>query len=93
MTSMKNIPSFDDLPTVTGPRGESMPQGCAWGVFDQNGKDVLGTLNLLTQEIVRDAYAEARDGICFSLNWSLSALANPTAGRRIPPEHRPIDLS
>lgn len=35
-----NIPDFDSLPAVEG-----MPQGCAWGIFDKNGKkDHLGQL-------------------------------------------------
>ena len=45
-----------------------MPQGCAWGVFDKDGKkDLLGTLNLLTPEVVKGACAEARDGVSISL--------------------------
>lgn len=58
-----SLPSFDDLPKV-----ESMPQGCAWGLFDQDGKkDVLGTLNLLTPDVVKAALAEAKDGVSISL--------------------------
>ncbi len=57
------LPDFDDLPKV-----ESMPQGCAWGIFDKDGKkDLLGTLNLLTPSVVRGACAEARDGVSISL--------------------------
>jgi hypothetical protein len=45
-----------------------MPQGCAWGVFDKDGeKDVYGTLNLLTPEIIKDAAAEVRQGLSISL--------------------------
>lgn len=58
-----SLPSFDNLPPVEG-----MPQGCAWGVFDKDGqKDVFGTLNLLTPEVVRAAAAEVRKGISISL--------------------------
>lgn len=58
-----NLPKFDDLPPVQG-----MPQGCAWGVFDEDGKtDVLGTLNLLTPEVVKAAAGEVRQGISISL--------------------------
>jgi len=58
-----NLPDFDGLPTVDG-----MPQGCAWGVFDENGKkDLKGTLNLLTPAIVAGACKEARDGVSVSL--------------------------
>jgi hypothetical protein len=57
------IPKFDDLPPVAG-----MPQGCAWGVFDKDGKkDVYGTLNLLTSEAIRNAAAEVRQGVSISL--------------------------
>jgi hypothetical protein len=57
------IPDFDNLPAV-----DHMPQGCAWGVFDKNGqKDLKGTLNLLTPEVVAAACKEARDGVSISL--------------------------
>lgn len=57
------LPAFDDLPPVQG-----MPQGCAWGIFDKDGKkDLRGTLNLLTPEVVTAACKEARDGISISL--------------------------
>jgi hypothetical protein len=58
-----NIPDFDDLPKVEG-----MPQGCAWGVFDKDGKkDLLGTLNLLTPGVVAAAATEVKDGVSISL--------------------------
>ena len=58
-----NLPDFDDLPHVEG-----MPQGCAWGIFDRDGKkDVFGTLNILTPDVVRDAAREVQDGISISL--------------------------
>lgn len=57
------LPDFDGLPRVEG-----MPKGCAWGLFDKDGKkDVLGTLNLLTPDIVAAACSEARDGVSISL--------------------------
>lgn len=57
------IPDFDDLPKVEG-----MPQGCAWGVFDKDGnKDLLGTLNLLTPDVVTAAATEIKDGVSISL--------------------------
>lgn len=57
------IPDFDSLPEVM-----EMPQGCTWGLFDTDGKkDLLGTLNLLTTEVVKGACAEARDGVSISL--------------------------
>jgi hypothetical protein len=58
-----SLPDFDHLPPVDG-----MPKGCAWGIFDKNGKkDVLGTLNLLTPATVAAACREARDGVSVSL--------------------------
>lgn len=75
---MANLPSFDDLPKVEG-----MPQGCAWGVFDKDGKkDVYGALNILTPEVVKAAYAELKDGVSVSLNWPLGAIAQPGFGRK-----------
>lgn len=57
------VPDFDNLPKVEG-----MPQGCAWGVFDKDGKkDLLGTLNYLTPTVRKAAYAEAKDGVAISL--------------------------
>ncbi|KAI6344243.1 hypothetical protein MCOR25_011101 [Pyricularia grisea] len=77
---MENIPTYDALPPVDG-----MPAGCAWGVFDKPGepKDVYGTLNHLTPEVVAAAGAEVRDGVSISLNWPLTALNHiPIPGRR-----------
>ena len=57
------VPDFDDLPKVEG-----FPQGCAWGVFDKDGKkDVFGTLNLLTPDVVQAAATEVKDGVSISL--------------------------
>ncbi|KAF6824517.1 hypothetical protein CMUS01_10202 [Colletotrichum musicola] len=59
------LPDFDDLPAVEG-----MPQGCAWGLFDKDGKkDVYGTLNLLTPEVIKEAGKEVRDGVSISLKY------------------------
>ncbi|KAJ5280723.1 cyclase [Penicillium angulare] len=67
------LPSFDDLPPVDG-----MPQGCAWGIFDKDGeKDVFGTLNLLTPDLVKAAAAEVQHGISISLNWPLGSVKVP----------------
>lgn len=57
------LPSFDELARVEG-----MPQGCAWGVFDHDGeKDIFGTLNILTPEVVKAAAREVHEGISISL--------------------------
>lgn len=72
-----NIPKFDDLPPVKG-----MPQGCAWGIFDKDGKkDYLGCLNLLTPAVVQAALREARDGESVSLNWPINAIHKPGFSR------------
>lgn len=63
-----SIPSFDQLPPVPG-----QPQGSLWGVFDKSGhKDEVGTLNLLTSAVVRQASQEIRTGEHVQLDWCLS---------------------
>ncbi|KAK5113836.1 hypothetical protein LTR62_003220 [Meristemomyces frigidus] len=75
---MSKIPDFDDLPEVKG-----MPQGCAWGVYDKDGKkDVYGTLNNITPEIIKSAYSELKDGVSVSLNWPIGAIKTPGFGRK-----------
>ena len=59
------LPRFDDLPSCEG-----TPQGCAWGVFDgPNTTDVYGTLNLLTEEVIRNARDEITEGVSISLRY------------------------
>ena len=66
MANELNIPDFDSLPPV-----KDMPQGCAWGIFDKDGKkDVYGTLNLLTPSVVKAAGAEIKDGVSISLKYA-----------------------
>ncbi|KAJ5151099.1 uncharacterized protein N7482_010351 [Penicillium canariense] len=73
-----SLPSFDELPPV-----KDMPQGCAWGVFDRDGrKDHLGCLNLLTPPVVQRALKEAKDGQSVSLNWPINAIHSPGFGRK-----------
>lgn len=75
---MANYPDFDDLPEVKG-----MPKGCAWGVFDKDGKkDVYGTLNFITPDILKEAYTELKDGVSVSLNWPINAISTPGFGRK-----------
>ncbi|KAL2175224.1 uncharacterized protein P884DRAFT_206911 [Thermothelomyces heterothallicus CBS 202.75] len=82
-----SVPDFDDLPKVEG-----QPQGCAWGLFDKDGKkDVFGTLNFLTPQIVAAAAAEVKDGVSISLNWPLNGIKFQLPGRK-PPVHRPLYL-
>jgi hypothetical protein len=61
MTS--SVPDFDSLPPVEG-----MPPGCAWGVFDKEGrKDVFGCLNKVNPGTVLAAATEIKEGISISL--------------------------
>jgi hypothetical protein len=63
MTDYSNIPDYDSLPPVKG-----MPKGCAWGVFDKDGKkDKFGTINLITPEVVKEAVKEVKEGVSVSL--------------------------
>ncbi|KAF5244322.1 hypothetical protein FANTH_7766 [Fusarium anthophilum] len=81
------LPDFDELPAVEG-----MPQGCAWGVFDAVGKkDVFGTINLLTPEVVTAAASEVVEGISVSLNWPIGAIEKPSFLRK-GLEHKIIDF-
>lgn len=83
MVHHSEIPSFDDLPKVQG-----LPQGCAWGVHDGPGKrDQLGTLNLLTPDVVLAAKSEIQTGVSVALNWGLENIARPGFSR-LPPDHK-----
>lgn len=73
----KNLPTFDELPTF-----KDMP-GCAWSVWGEN--DQLGTVNLLTEELVaRAAKEEMKVGKSVSLNWPLNFPDKPLYGRKSP---------
>ena len=78
MTDYKNVPDFDSLPKV-----KDMPQGCAWGIFDKDGKkDHLGTLNYISPEVVKEAVSEVQNGSSVSLNWPMGAIKTPGFGRK-----------
>src|SRR5260370_5699453 len=59
------LPSYDELLQRT-----DAPAGSAWGLFGNT--DELGTINLLTPEVVRLAAAEITKGSVFSLNQPIS---------------------
>ncbi|CAG1960112.1 unnamed protein product [Fusarium graminearum] len=81
---LSSVPDYDDLPQVEG-----MPKGCTWGLFDQDGKkDMVGTLNFLTPEVVRNAALGVKDGISISLNWPLNAMTKLNVPGRAVPEHK-----
>jgi len=68
-----SFPDYDSLPPVKG-----MPAGCAWGVFDKDGKkDVYGCLNKITPDIVKAATQEVKDGLSVSLNWPIGGIKKP----------------
>jgi kynurenine formamidase len=60
-----NLPSYDQLLQRT-----DAPAGSAWGLFGNT--DELGTMNLITAEVVRLAAAEITKGSVFSLNQPIS---------------------
>ena len=47
-----NLPAFDELPNF-----RDLP-GCAWDIWGRG--DELGTVNLLTEEVVREASKEIK---------------------------------
>ncbi|KAF2810267.1 uncharacterized protein BDZ99DRAFT_416493 [Mytilinidion resinicola] len=83
-----NLPSFDELPQI-----DDLPKGCTWGLWDKDGKkDELGTLNLLTPEVVKEAFKELSEGISVCLTWSLDKPNAPNFHRK-PLDHKLIDHS
>ena len=58
----KDLPKFCNLPPVKG-----MPHGCAWGIWEDGERDNIGSLNLLTPEIVLAAKSEIQTGISVSV--------------------------
>jgi len=74
------------------PPVEGMPHGCAWGLFDKDGKrDQYGTLNLLTPEVILAAKDEIKKGISVSVNLPLNQLHKP-GFNRLAFEHKYIDF-
>ena len=68
LTVMKgsDLPDFKDLPPVPG-----QPDGCAWGLWDRDGKrDNIGSLNLLTPDVVLEAKKEIQSGTSVSLKYA-----------------------
>ncbi|KAI4932928.1 hypothetical protein J4E85_003331 [Alternaria conjuncta] len=72
------FPAFDDLPKVEG-----MPQGSIWGFFDKDGqKDEVGTINLLTSDVVKAASKEITTGEHIQLDWELHNVQFPGFNRK-----------
>ncbi|KIJ31836.1 hypothetical protein M422DRAFT_185389 [Sphaerobolus stellatus SS14] len=77
-----DLPSFDKLPSFGG-----LP-GCAWEVWGKG--DELGTVNLLTDEVVaRAAKEEIQTGKRVTMNWPVNFPSKPMFNRR-PPEHKVV---
>ncbi|KAK8076497.1 hypothetical protein PG994_003769 [Apiospora phragmitis] len=73
------FPKFEDLPSVP-----NAPQGCLWGFYDKDcRKDEIGSINLLTPEVVKEASSEIQTGRHVQLDWPLDSLKFPTWGRKI----------
>ncbi|SPO25625.1 uncharacterized protein UTRI_03349_B [Ustilago trichophora] len=80
-----HLPDFDNIPAVPG-----MPHGCAWNVWGDG--DELGTLNLLTPEVVaRAAQENIRTGDRVQIDWGLDSVDVP-ANQRKHFHHEIIDL-
>lgn len=74
-----NLPTWASMPRIP-----NMPHGIAWGLFDASPgvpKDELGTLNLLTPQVVLSAKDEIRTGKSISLNWGLEKQHRPGFNR------------
>jgi len=72
-----DLPSWKNMPPV-----KDMPHGVAWGLFDKDGvKDEVGTLNLLTPDVVLNAKNEIKTGKSVVMNWSLDRVHEPGFNR------------
>ncbi|KAF8437506.1 hypothetical protein L210DRAFT_2330577 [Boletus edulis BED1] len=77
VSESKALPTFDKLPKF------HEFSGCAWEVWGKD--DQLGTINLLTEDVVqRAAREEIRSGRTVSLNWPIHFPSKPMFGRKIP---------
>jgi hypothetical protein len=70
-----SLPSYDELPLRSGLR-------CAWNVWEPDGGDRFGCLNLLTPERAAAATQLVERGAVFALNWSMGLPDPPLFGRK-----------
>ncbi|KAF9886954.1 hypothetical protein FE257_010695 [Aspergillus nanangensis] len=77
--SNRKRPAFTELPLRDGD-----PPFSAWGLYGPN--DQLGTLNILTPEVVAEAAREIQTGVRIGLDLPLDYLGTPSAGR-VPVRH------
>jgi hypothetical protein len=68
------LPDYDDLPVRSGLR-------CAWNVWEPDGGDRFGCLNLLTPERAAAAARLVSRGAVFPLNWTMTLPDPPLFGR------------
>ena len=59
MSTTGRLPTYDELPHFKNYKG------CAWEVWGKD--DQLGTVNLLTPEVVKEAAKEIKCVLCFPL--------------------------
>lgn len=72
------FPALEELPRIPG-----QPQGCMWGFYDKGAKkDEIGSVNLLTQDVVKAASREISTGEHIQLDWSLDNVTYPGFGRK-----------
>ncbi|KAK7679602.1 hypothetical protein QCA50_017313 [Cerrena zonata] len=74
--SDRKLPTFDELPHFHN------YSGCAWDVWGKD--DELGTINLLTEDVVKNAAGEIKLGKCISLNWPINFPERPFYKRQTP---------
>lgn len=85
--STQVFPAFDDLPKIP-----NQPQGCMWGYWDHNGiKDEIGSLNMLTPMVVKQAASEVKLGEHVQLDWSLENVQYP-GWNRLKLDHKVISM-
>ncbi|KAK8133763.1 hypothetical protein PG984_005775 [Apiospora sp. TS-2023a] len=96
-TSRRKLPKTTSnhglrLPRVRRPAsGARHPQGCLWGFYDKDGvKDEIGSVNLLTPDVVKEAGREIQTGRHVQLDWPLESIKHPGFAR-VSLKHRVLD--
>ncbi|KZT11175.1 uncharacterized protein LAESUDRAFT_754863 [Laetiporus sulphureus 93-53] len=72
----EKLPTFDELPSFHN------LTGCAWDVWGKD--DELGTVNLLTEDVVKEAAKEIKSGKTICLNWPVNFPNKPMFQRQPP---------
>ncbi len=75
MRAESPLPRYRDLPEAS----TEGPTRSAWGLFGET--DEIGTLNLITPDVIRRAADLVRWGTVFSLNWRIDLPDPPLLGR------------